>query len=118
MDKITREERLFQWRSIIDEYRNSGMTVRSWCIEKNINSRQFYYWQRRLSGQKFETVKRSKSQEEAKFVQLQVPTNSSKPISSFNPDIVIHMGNNKLELSNTASEELLSNVIKVMSDVK
>lgn len=94
------------------------MTVRSWCIEKNINSRQFYYWERRLSREKSETLKKSKSQREAKFVQLQVPANSSKIISSFKPDIVIHIGNSKLELSNTASEELLSKVLKVMSDVK
>lgn len=36
MDKISGKERLFQWRFIIDECHNSGMTVRSWCIEKTL----------------------------------------------------------------------------------
>jgi len=121
MDKITHEMRLIHWASIINECRNSGMTVRSWCLNKNINPSQFYYWERRTSGNQLDTLKspeRTESQNQSNFVQLQVHTDCSKSTSSFKTDMLIHIGDNILEISNTISEELLSRVLKVMSDVK
>ncbi|MDU5723925.1 MAG: hypothetical protein E6Z86_17575 [Clostridium butyricum] len=50
MDKSTYEMRLMKWAAIIKECRNSGMTVRAWCHENNINENKFYYWQRRVRG--------------------------------------------------------------------
>jgi hypothetical protein len=118
MDRITHEMSLIKWASIIDECRNSGMTVRSWCLNKNINASQFYYWERRVSGKQFDTLKRTESQSKSNFVQLQVLADSLISTSSFKTDMRIHIGNSILEISNSVSEELLSNVLKVMSDVK
>lgn len=58
MDKITHEMRLMQWSQIIHECRNSGIGVRSWCLENNINEKKFYYWQRRVRGKVFDTLKK------------------------------------------------------------
>ncbi|EHJ02127.1 hypothetical protein CDLVIII_5657 [Clostridium sp. DL-VIII] len=118
MDKTTHEMRLMHWTSIISECRSSGKGVRSWCNENNINEKQFYYWQRRVRGQVFKTLKNTESQKQINFVQLPVPIESSITTPSFKSDIVIHVGNNVLEISNTVSENLLSMVLKVMSNVK
>ncbi|MGC7873922.1 IS66 family insertion sequence element accessory protein TnpA [Desulfosporosinus sp. SYSU MS00001] len=118
MDKITHEMRLMQWTDIVRECRSSGMAVKAWCLENNINEKKFYYWQRRIRGEVFGTLKKTESQSQSNFVQLPVPADSSRNNPSFRPDMTIHIGNNVLELSNTVSEELLSKVLKVMSDVK
>lgn len=118
MDKITHEMRLMQWSPIIRECRNSSMTVKSWCLENNINEKQFHYWQRRIREGAFETLKKAESQGRPNFVQLPVSADSLRNTSSFMADMVIHIGNNVLELSNTVSEELLTKVLKVMSNVK
>ena len=118
MDKITHEMRLINWASIIYECRNSGMTVRSWCINKNINASQFYYWERRVSGKQFVTLKKPESESKSNFVQLQVTDDCPKSDPSFKTDILIHIGNSILEISNSVSEELLSKVLKVISNVK
>lgn len=117
MDKITHEMRLTQWTSIIRKCRSSGMGVRPWCLENNVNEKQFYYWQRRVRGEVFENLKKTELESKSNFVQLPAPTNSTRS-SSFNADMIIRIGNNVLEISNTASESLLSRVLKVMSDVK
>lgn len=118
MDKITHEMRLMQWTPIIRECRSSGMSVRTWCLQNNVNEKQFHYWQRRVRREVFDTLKKDESQSQPNFVQLQVPADSLRSTSSFRTDMIIHIGNNVLELSNTVSEELLLKVLKVLSDVK
>lgn len=119
MDKITHEMRLMQWTPIIRECRNSGMAVKAWCLENNVNEKQFYYWQRRIREEAFDNLKKTESQNQANFVQLPpAPVDSSRNTSFFRADMIVHIGNNVLELSNTVSDELLSNVLKVISDVK
>lgn len=118
MDKVTHEMRLMQWTPIIRECRNSNMTVKAWCVENNVNEKQYYYWQRRVRKDAFDSLKKAESKSKPNFVQLPVTADSSMNTSSFKADMVIHFGNNVLELSNTVSEELLSKVLKVMSNVK
>lgn len=120
MDKITHEIRLKQWASIIRECRNSGMTVKAWCLENNVNNKQFYYWQHRVREETYKAIEKYEPNKPANFVQLPVPAfvDSSENPTSFTADMIVHIGNNVLELSNTVSEELLSKVLKVMSDVK
>ena len=100
MDKSTHEMRLMKWTAIIKECRSSGKTVTAWCSENNISSESFYYWQRKVRNTVFDTMKDTKIQSNTKFVQL------------------LHVGNNILELSNSTSENLLSTVLKVITNVK
>ncbi len=118
MDKITHEMRLIQWSPIIRECRSSSMTVKAWCIENNVNEKQFFYWQRRIREEVFDTINKTVDHKQPNFVQLSVPIGPSRNTSSFSADMIVHIGTNVLELSNTVSEELLSKVLKVMSDVK
>ncbi|WP_238903433.1 IS66 family insertion sequence element accessory protein TnpB [Clostridium sp. YIM B02506] len=119
MDKITHEMRLAQWTPIVRECRNSGRAIESWCIENNVNEKQFYYWQHRIREVAYCALEKTESKRPSNFVQLPVQAGSfSKNMSVFVADMRIHIGDNVLELSNTVSEELLSMVMRVMADVK
>jgi putative transposase len=118
MDKITHEMRLMQWTSIVRECRGSGMAVKAWCLENNVNEKKFYYWQRRIREEAFDSLKKAESTKQTNFVQLPLLADSSRNTSSFKADMIVRVGNNVLELSNTVSEELLSKVLKVISDAK
>lgn len=118
MDKITHEMRLIQWTPIVRECRSSGMSVKSWCTENNVNEKQFFYWQRRVREEVYSVLEKTESKRQPTFVQLPAPVDSARNTSAFMADMVIHIGNNMIELSNTVSEELLSKVLKVISDVK
>lgn len=118
MDKSTHEMRLMKWTAIIKECRNSGMTVAAWCRENNISNKSFYYWQRKIRTKVFDNVKESTISNKTNFVQLPAPIDSSIGTPSFKADMVLHVGNNVLELSNTTSENLLSIVLKVITNVK
>lgn len=120
MDKTENEKNLVKWTPIIQKCRSSGIGVRPWCRENNVSEKQFYYWERRIKGKDFETQKENKSQNQANFVELPVSISSSinRSTPTFRADMVIHVENNVLEISNTVSENLLSMVLKVISNVK
>lgn len=115
MDKIENEENLIKWTPI-----SSGIDVRHWGRENNVSEKQFYYWERRIKGKDFEIQKETQSQNQVNFVEIQTPIDSSisRSIPTFRTDVVIHVGNNVLEISNAVSENLLSMVLKVMTNVK
>lgn len=118
MDKITHEMRLMQWTPIIKSCHNSGISIRSWCAENNVNTNQFHYWQRRLRKEVYETLKETESHSKPNFVQLSTPVESLKNKSVFKADMILHIENNVIELTNSVSEELLARVLKVISNAK
>jgi hypothetical protein len=48
VQKVTHEIRLRQWIGIIKECRGSGKSVKSWCEEKGISEKSYFYRQRRM----------------------------------------------------------------------
>lgn len=46
--KIDSEIKMNKWIEIIRESRISGQSVRSWCIEHDVNEKRYYYWLEKL----------------------------------------------------------------------
>ena len=80
MDKITHQMRLVQWTPIVRECRGNGMAVKAWCLENNINEKQFYYWQRGVRGEVFDTMIKTESLSKPNFVQLPMLAKSLYPL--------------------------------------
>ncbi len=55
MDKITHQVRAEQWTKILNECINSGMSKTAWCRANRISEKQFFYWQRILRREAFES---------------------------------------------------------------
>ena len=36
------------WESRLSDWENSGMDIRSWCRQKNLDEKQFHYWKRQI----------------------------------------------------------------------
>lgn len=50
MDVKTAEIRYGQWVQTIRDWSNSGQNKRTYCRERGIDEKQFYYYQRRIRG--------------------------------------------------------------------
>ena len=109
----TQEYRLSQWLPIVKACRSSGMTVKSWCEENNVNEKRFYYWQSRLRALASESLTAS-NQQESTFVPLALPAAQTSNKSHFTPAIVIKVGETAIELASDAQPELLASVLKVL----
>lgn len=121
MDKITHKVRREQWTKIINECLASGMNKTAWCREHGISDKSFFYWQRRLREDAYVSTIEPPSLPAVKtvnvpaapsvdFVQLKFPEQPAVSSVAFRPDIIIRKDSFSLEISNTASAELLSRI--------
>lgn len=67
---LGKNQRMEKWAQRISECRSSGLTVRHWCEQHEINEKTYYYWQRRI----WESMNESRS---GRFVQV-----PAEPISA------------------------------------
>ena len=122
MDKITHQVRAEHWTRILNECMNSGMSKTAWCRANGISEKQFFYWQRILRREAYEasqnpslpavtgTGQLSAVQQSVSFAEIKLPAVSPDVSSVFHPDLVIRKGKLVLEISNSASAELLSQI--------
>ena len=127
MDKITHQVRAEHWAKIMNECINSGMSKTAWCRANGISVKQFFYWQRILRREAFENSQNSllpatagphqemapmvpATQRTVSFTEIKLPSSSQSTAPVFHPDLVIRKGSLILEISNSASDELLSRI--------
>ena len=118
MVRITHKVRCEQWTKIIKECLASGMNKTAWCREHGISDKSFFYWQRRLREEAYISTVESSSlpavsvpaEPSVDFVELRLPEQSARPSAAFRPDVIIRKDSFSLEISNTASAELLSRI--------
>ena len=86
--------------------------------------KQFFYWQRILRREAFENSQNSSlpatvgsdqeltpaTQRTVSFTEVKLPSSSQSTAPVFHPDLVIRKGSLILEISNSASDELLSRI--------
>lgn len=120
MDKITHKVRREQWLSIVNECLSSGMSKTAWCREHGISDKSFFYWQRKLREDTYISTIESSALPAVKnisapaapidFVEVKIKEQPAGPSSVFRPDIIIRKNSFSLEISNTASAELLNRI--------
>ena len=122
MDKITHQVRAEHWARILNECMNSGMSKTAWCRANGISEKQFFYWQCILHREAYEASQNpslpavtdagqlSAVQQSVSFAEIKLPAVPSDASSVFHPDLVIRKGKLVLEISNSASAELLSRI--------
>lgn len=105
MHQLVAQIRTQQWITMIREQRASGLSVKSWCVEKHISENCFYYRQRRIR----EIV----GNEIPEFVEIHQPDHSAAETpKNITITAVIQSGRIQISLSNSASEELISRIMR------
>jgi transposase-like protein len=46
--KVVAEFRLAHWSQVLNERKQSGLSIRAFCDRAGINEKTYYYWQRKL----------------------------------------------------------------------
>ena len=112
---------LQKWTTLIQEYMSSGMKLKDWLYENNISKDQYYYWHRKL---KMEAIKCNIPT----FVDVSEVSQPPAVVETKNlpaahetktePAAVIRFQNCSIEINNTASVEIIRNLVKAMAYVK
>jgi len=118
MDKSTYAVRLEQWTKIVQRCTSSGLTRKEWCSQNHIKLKTYYYWQRRVRNNAL-LISEHKAVPDTCFTEVKFqPLSAGHPVpvekkQGFQPDIIIHSRTLTIEISNTASDRLLSIIGKV-----
>lgn len=56
-----------EWQNRFEEQKRSGLSISEWCRRKGIRANRYYYWWKRLGGNRVGTKERTK---ESNFVEL------------------------------------------------
>lgn len=97
------------WRLRVNDYLNSGLTVRSWCSQNNFPVSTFRYWLQMFNKKQPDNAGDSNQV----FAQLPV-----MPATSFleTAPITIYMGTIRIEITDSCHPDLLNNLIGILSN--
>lgn len=120
MDQLTvteHEAMLKLWIRRIKECRGSGMTVKAWCRENEINDKTYYYWLRKIKKEAFEALPSECKQVPAPFGEKKTFAEVNAPVSVCTANIAatIDMGRMRVDVHNGADEITLQNIFRIIS---
>jgi transposase-like protein len=111
--KVTREYRASQWAETVKECRNSGQTIRDWCIDNDVSEKSFYYWQRKFREQACQVLEQNTSRTSLAlplFAEVSLEK-EEKPKSSA---ATIRVGEMTAEIHNGADPATIETVIRTL----
>ena len=112
MDQLTTNVRSQQWLQMIRDQKASGLSVKAWCREQHISENCFYYRQHKLRLAAGDMV--------TQFVEITQPS-GDRQLSLHHENLNINnaasiiSGKVMIGLSNQASEELISRIVRVLN---
>lgn len=122
MDNTTMNVRLEHWTQLIQSCLSSGLSKKEWCEQNQIPPKTFYYWQRRVRQNAL--TLQPVSADNTAITEIQIPSipdgtgRQCQEQPYFQPDVIIRDRTLTIEISNTASKQLLSNIGQVFRYAK
>lgn len=111
MNELSRNIRYQHWLQLIQEQKQSGLTIKQWCLDNNIKLKTYEYYQHKLRDFVLEA-------KVPQLVEIKQPALAGqlKPNleNSTNSAATICAGNVVISLNNNASEDLIARIVKVL----
>lgn len=98
------EQKLEEWKKIIDSARSSGKPIQEWCKDNGINTRNFYYWRKKLK----------ESEEGSPFYEF--PDDEQLAEKSSSRDLILQYKQFSLVIPEGVDTAALEKVITVLSN--
>lgn len=89
------------WRETLSDFRDSNLTLRKYCLERNLVYRRALYWKRRLASPEDSALS---------FALVKIP----KELSSEDSGVSIECGNRLIRLNNKFDESVLLRVVSLL----
>lgn len=115
---VKAQRNLVEWTGRVADCRNSGVSVRRWCAEHEINPKTYYNWQRKVFAAMIAQQQAEGAERRRRFAELPVPQEESAPEKQAKLAACIRIGNTLLEVYNGASAEIISALCTVLQDAK
>ena len=126
---IATEYRQAQWRKILRERRESGLSIKAYCEINGIHENTYYYWQKKLRETLCEEIERAREETGRKReiapsgwavceMQTMLPSRTQEPAITESPSqsqnmVRIQIGKNIIEIA-SAGKETVTAIIEAM----
>ena len=119
MNDLVKSIRSENWAAIIRDRQESGQTVKQWCAENNLSEAAYYYRLRQLREKLLQSMQEPEDNTAPSTspVFVKVPDAATAPAAG-GTGLRIRKGTAVIELSNDASEGILSMMKEVLLHVK
>ena len=101
-----------RWAMLIKERRESGMTVREWCHDRNIKESRYYYWLRILRRKAVENTEQTP--QISPFVEL--PAGICQEQLPASAAAVIRKGNITIEVTESAPAGFIQKIMEALAN--
>ncbi|MDE6969346.1 MAG: IS66 family insertion sequence element accessory protein TnpB [Eubacterium sp.] len=101
-----------RWAALIQERLDSGMTIKEWCLERNIKESQYYYWLKTL--RKEELAAADQERQVSPFLALPDICRGWEPVLG-KPVAVIRKGAITIEVTESASAGFIARVMEALA---
>ena len=118
MDSEIMKVRDQQWAALIQDRINSGLTVDEWCHQQNIGKYAYYYHLKKLRRQALAEIHAPEQKAvspDTGFVAIPDAVSNNQPDSTDDTTLRITKNDLVIELSNNASEGILSLLREVLT---
>lgn len=118
---IKRGLSLANWKQLINDRMNSGLTIKKWCSLNGISENTYYYWLKAVRKEAAEQLPQSiesslpvrRESDSITFKKLEVQS----PVSGFRPAVLVHINGATVEVPNGADRETVEAVLLALKSV-
>ena len=103
-----------RWRERIEEYRQSGMSVKAWCLQNGLKNNAYHYWVK-----KFKVMDKQGGEDStfAEVVLLQENKNSTKETLSPKAEFSVSFGDYSIGIPEGFNPVTLAELVKVLRNL-
>lgn len=115
LGKMNQRKNVFEWQRLVQDCRQSGMTVKAWCARNGISEKSYYYRQKKV----WEAAQQQKEEQDA-GVSPRPPAiiACAKPLVGIQPEalaaLVLRSGSWTLEVNAGCDPKLLRMVLRAV----
>jgi len=107
--ELKHRAKLQEWAARIQECRSSGLSVRAWCRQKEVNAATYYRWERELLS----AAETGCSNVPAvRFAELPAPRQASRSVAE--RCATLHIGNASLDIYPGCDTEQLKMLVELL----
>lgn len=113
---------LAKWSDLFRDQQTSGLTIKDWCAQNSISQHAYYYWKRIAKEAYVNSIipdivpLPAEQHSELPMVQPSAELNlyNSCKSSKTSDPVIISMGDIRIEIGASASDEMISGIIKAV----
>ncbi len=108
---VAKEVKLAQWNALVQECMSSGLKVKDWCQQNNINKDAYYYWLRKVREAACDSI-------ESSFVRVPDQCLPSSFHSSFSTELTISIGHITINVNSSTPQHLIQSTIRAVTNAE